>query len=46
MRQHISNAITRRSTAIRNTLERYNHLAPLQTPPRDVLKFSEVASYA
>ncbi|KAG1791474.1 hypothetical protein EV424DRAFT_1475992 [Suillus variegatus] len=46
MRQHISNAITRRSTAIRNALERYNHLAPLQTPPRDVLKFSEVASYA
>ncbi|KAG2044043.1 hypothetical protein BDR03DRAFT_930785 [Suillus americanus] len=41
MRQQISNAITRRSTAIRNTLEHYNQLAPLQTPPREVLKFSE-----
>ncbi|KAG2086942.1 hypothetical protein BD769DRAFT_1715016 [Suillus cothurnatus] len=46
MRQQISNAITRRSTAIRNALERYNRLAPLQMPPRDMLKFSEVASYA
>ncbi|KAG0692671.1 hypothetical protein DFH29DRAFT_882163 [Suillus ampliporus] len=46
MRQQISNAITRRSTTIQNALERYNQLAPLQTPPREVLKFSEVASYA
>ncbi|KAG1765076.1 hypothetical protein EV702DRAFT_1051142 [Suillus placidus] len=27
-------------------LERYNQLAPLQMPPGEVLKFSEVASYA
>ncbi|KAG1884380.1 hypothetical protein F4604DRAFT_1677018 [Suillus subluteus] len=46
MRQQISNAITHCSTAIRKALERYNYLAPLQTPPRDILKFSEVASYA
>lgn len=46
MRQQILNAITRRSTAIRNALERYNQLAPLQTPPWEVLKFSEVMSYA
>ncbi|KAG1891130.1 hypothetical protein F4604DRAFT_1876299 [Suillus subluteus] len=46
MRQQISNAITRRSTTIRNALEHYNRLAPLQSPPRDILKFSDVASYA
>ncbi|KAG2121555.1 hypothetical protein BD769DRAFT_1629407 [Suillus cothurnatus] len=46
MRQQILNAITRRSTAIQNALERYNRLAPLQMPPHDMLKFSEVASYA
>ncbi|KAG1719409.1 hypothetical protein EDD22DRAFT_791676, partial [Suillus occidentalis] len=46
MRQQISNAITRRSSAIRHALEHYNQLACLQSPPRDILKFSEVASYA
>jgi hypothetical protein len=46
MCQQISNAITHHSTAIRNALERYNQLAPLQTPPQAVLKFSKVASYA
>ncbi|KAG1732925.1 uncharacterized protein EDB91DRAFT_1238702 [Suillus paluster] len=46
MQQQISNAITQCSTAIRNAFERYNQLAPLQTPPQEVLKFSEVASYA
>ncbi|KAG2125460.1 hypothetical protein DEU56DRAFT_873092 [Suillus clintonianus] len=39
MRQQISNAITRRSSAIRHALEHYNQLAY-------ILKFSEVASYA
>jgi hypothetical protein len=45
LRQHISNAITRRSSAIRTALEKYNQLAPLQHPPRPVLEYSEVASY-
>ncbi|KAG1847698.1 hypothetical protein F4604DRAFT_1594296 [Suillus subluteus] len=45
MCQQISNAITRHSIAIRNALEHYNQLAPLQSPPRDILKFSEVVSY-
>ncbi|KAG2744462.1 hypothetical protein P692DRAFT_20850415 [Suillus brevipes Sb2] len=39
MRQQISNAITRCSSAIRHALEHYNQLAY-------ILKFSEVASYA
>ncbi|KAG1719261.1 hypothetical protein EDB19DRAFT_1648510, partial [Suillus lakei] len=30
----------------RNTLEHYNQLAPLQTPPQEVLKFSKAASFA
>ncbi|KAG1745370.1 uncharacterized protein EDB91DRAFT_1080299 [Suillus paluster] len=46
MRQQISNAITRRLSVIRHALEHYNQLACLQSPPRDILKFSEVASYA
>jgi hypothetical protein len=45
MHQQISNTITHHSTAIWNALERYNQLAPLQTPPQAVLKFSEVVSY-
>ncbi|KAG1849095.1 hypothetical protein C8R48DRAFT_778679 [Suillus tomentosus] len=46
MRQQISNAITRCSTAICNVLKHYNRLVPLQSPPQDILKFSDVASYA
>ncbi|KAG1837228.1 hypothetical protein DFJ58DRAFT_718925 [Suillus subalutaceus] len=46
MRKHISKAITRRSAAIRSMLEKYNKLAPLQTPPRPILDYSEVVGYA
>jgi hypothetical protein len=46
MRRHISKAITKRSSAIRTALERYNDLAPLQNPPRPTLQFSDVASYS
>ncbi|KAG1791119.1 uncharacterized protein HD556DRAFT_1445641 [Suillus plorans] len=46
LRQHISSAISRRSAAIRTVLERYNRLAPVQTPPREMLEFSDIASYA
>ncbi|KAG1785797.1 uncharacterized protein HD556DRAFT_1456348 [Suillus plorans] len=46
LRQHISNTISRRSGAIRRALEKYNQLAIVQTPPRDVIEYSEVASYA
>ncbi|KAG2107633.1 uncharacterized protein F5147DRAFT_577456, partial [Suillus discolor] len=45
MCQQISNAITRHSTVIRNVLKHYNRLAPLQSPPCDILKFSDVALY-
>ncbi|KAG1853525.1 hypothetical protein F4604DRAFT_1686334 [Suillus subluteus] len=44
--QHISNAISRRSAAIRRALEKYNQLAIVQTPPQEVIEYSEVASYA
>jgi hypothetical protein len=27
-------------------LERYNQLAPVQTPPQETLEFSNIASYA
>ncbi|KAG0695487.1 hypothetical protein DFH29DRAFT_880019 [Suillus ampliporus] len=46
MRKYISKAITRRSAAIRNALEKYNKLAPLQTPPRPILDYAEVVGYA
>ena len=46
MRKHISKAITRRSAAIRTALATYNELAPLQNPPRPILKFSDIVSYA
>ncbi|KAG1856478.1 hypothetical protein F4604DRAFT_1590377 [Suillus subluteus] len=39
-------AIARRSAAIRSSLEKYNKLAPLQTPPRPILDYSEVVGYA
>jgi hypothetical protein len=46
MRKYISKAITRRSAAIRNALEKYNKLAPLQAPPRPILDYAEVVGYA
>jgi hypothetical protein len=45
MCQQISNTITCRSSVIHHALEHYNQLACLQSPPQDILKFSEVASY-
>jgi hypothetical protein len=45
LRKHISNAIVRRSAAVRASLEWYNKLAPLQTPPCPVLEYAKVASY-
>ncbi|KAI5985604.1 hypothetical protein EDD15DRAFT_2390125 [Pisolithus albus] len=45
LRQHISKAITRRSSAICSALAKYNELAPLQSPPREPIEFSEIASY-
>ncbi|KAI0751728.1 hypothetical protein C8Q80DRAFT_1098477 [Daedaleopsis nitida] len=45
LRRQISNAIARRSEAVRTALRKYNELAPLQTPPRPTLDYSEVASY-
>ena len=45
MRKHIAQALTRRCAAIRNAIERYNALAPLQNPPRPPLAYSEVVEY-
>ncbi|KAI0040850.1 hypothetical protein FA95DRAFT_1611478, partial [Auriscalpium vulgare] len=45
MRKHISNAITRRSAAVRNAVNSYNRLAPKQKPPRRTLQYNEVANY-
>ena len=46
MRKQISKAITKRSSAIRTALQKYNELAPLQNPPRPTLQYSDVASYS
>ncbi|KAI0060325.1 hypothetical protein BV25DRAFT_1783310, partial [Artomyces pyxidatus] len=46
LRKHISQAITRRSQAVRASLDRYNALAPLQDPPRPTLQYSEIANYS
>ncbi|KAG1884158.1 hypothetical protein F4604DRAFT_1920002 [Suillus subluteus] len=43
LRQHISNAIARRSAAIRTVLDKYNALAPLQNPPRPTLEYHETS---
>ncbi|KAF8581168.1 hypothetical protein K439DRAFT_1647970 [Ramaria rubella] len=45
MHQHISKAITKRSSAICTALEKYNALAPLQNPPRPQLQYGDVAGY-
>ncbi|KAG1884649.1 hypothetical protein F4604DRAFT_1878662 [Suillus subluteus] len=44
--KHISKAIIYQSAAICSMLEKYNKLAPLQTPPRPILDYSEVVGYA
>jgi hypothetical protein len=46
LRKHISKALARRSAAIRTALANYNALTPLQKPPRPILQYSEVASFA
>jgi hypothetical protein len=46
LHKHIAKAILRRSTAIKNALDCYNRLAPLQHPPHPQLKHSELAAYA
>ncbi|KAI6013588.1 hypothetical protein BKA83DRAFT_4499963 [Pisolithus microcarpus] len=46
MRKHISKAISRRSTAVRAALERYNKLAPRQRPLRPKLDYAEVIGYS
>jgi hypothetical protein len=45
LRKHIAQALSRRCTAIRNTIDRYNDMAPKQTPPRPTLVYSEVVEY-
>ena len=45
LRKHISEVLSRRYTAIRNAIDRYNVLAPLQKPPRPLLVYSEVIDY-
>src|SRR6266576_2644527 len=45
LRKHIAQALSRRCTAIRNAINRYNALAPHQTPPRPRLEYSEVVKY-
>ncbi|KIK80743.1 hypothetical protein PAXRUDRAFT_36097 [Paxillus rubicundulus Ve08.2h10] len=46
LRKQISKAIVKRSAAIRTALEKYNKLAPLQTPPRPILQYNDIVSYA
>jgi len=43
--KHIAQALARCCTAIHNAIDRYNALAPLQTPPRPHLVYSEVVEY-
>jgi hypothetical protein len=45
LRKHIAQALSRRCTAIRNAIARYNDLAVLQMPPRPHLVYSEVVDY-
>jgi hypothetical protein len=45
LRKHIAQALSRRCTAIRNAIDRYNALTPHQTPPRPRLEYSEVVEY-
>jgi hypothetical protein len=45
LRKHIAQALSRRCTAIRNAIDRYNALAPLQKPPRPHLEYTQVVDY-
>ena len=45
LRKHIAQALSRRCTAIRNAIDRYNSLARLQVPPRPHLEYSQVVDY-
>ena len=45
LRKHIAHALSRRCGAIRNAIDRYNELAPLQKPPHPHLVYSEVVDY-
>ncbi|KAI0274602.1 hypothetical protein BC834DRAFT_839725 [Gloeopeniophorella convolvens] len=45
LRKHIAQALSRRCTALRNAIDRYNTLAPQQRPPRPLLHYSEVLEY-
>ena len=45
MRTHISNALQRRSKAIRNAVKSYNTAALALKPPRDTLDWSKVSHY-
>lgn len=46
MRRHISKSIVRRSAALRNSLDKYNTLAPLQDPPRPTIDYADVTNCA
>ena len=46
LRKHISNALQKRSAAVRTALDRYNAAARLMTPPRTTLKWDDVVEYA
>ncbi|KAI0313492.1 hypothetical protein OF83DRAFT_1065430, partial [Amylostereum chailletii] len=44
-RKHIASAIIKRSAVVRTALDMYNKLAPLQTPPREPLRYDQLTSY-
>ncbi|KAF9240488.1 hypothetical protein BU15DRAFT_74070 [Melanogaster broomeanus] len=46
LQKQISKVIVRCSTAIRTALEKYNKLAPSQTPPQPILQYNDIVSYA
>ncbi|KAL1741024.1 hypothetical protein HDZ31DRAFT_85086 [Schizophyllum fasciatum] len=46
LRKHISHNLSKRSETIRNTLTKYNELAPKQDPPRPRIEYSDVVLYA
>lgn len=46
LRRQISKNITRRSQALRTSLDKYNALAPHQNPPRPFIDYKEIANHA
>ncbi|KAJ3552822.1 hypothetical protein NP233_g12786 [Leucocoprinus birnbaumii] len=46
LRQHIAKALSQRSKAVKNALERYNSAAKALNPPRPTLKWEQVVEYA